>query len=116
MEALNDLKKGRSPSHDNISNEHLIYDKMTISSALVVLNNSILRQETIPDSWRSSLIVPIYKGNGKPKNDPTSYRPVSLVPTLCKVFEKLLMKRLHSCSLLSESAFPSPHQQGSNLV
>ena len=109
-EALNDLKKGRSPSHDNVSNEHLIYGKKPISSALVVLYNSILRQETIPDSWRSSLIIPIYKGNGKPKNDPTSYRPVSLVPTLCKVFEKLLMK--YSCSLFSDRIFPSPQQQG----
>jgi hypothetical protein len=31
---------------------------------------------------------------GKPANDLTSYRPVSLLPIVSKVFEKILLKRL----------------------
>jgi hypothetical protein len=31
---------------------------------------------------------------GKPPNELTSYRPISLLPIVSKVFEKLLLKRL----------------------
>ena len=63
-----DLKTGKSPSHDGIMNEHIIYGGQIIVEPLVVLFNSILDHECILDSWRSSYIIPIYKGNGKPKN------------------------------------------------
>jgi len=33
---------------------------------------------------------------GKPSHEVTSYRPVSLLPIPSKVFEKLLLKRLHT--------------------
>jgi retron-type reverse transcriptase len=32
--------------------------------------------------------------SGKPLNELTSYRPISLLPIVCKVFEELLLKRL----------------------
>jgi hypothetical protein len=45
-----------------------------------------------PAQWKVAQIVLILKP-GKPPNE-LSYRPINLLPTVSKVFEKLLLKRL----------------------
>lgn len=54
--------------------------------------NQCLDQGTFPNSVKLSKVVPIYK-----KGDnalPSSYRPLSLVPVLSKVFETLIALQL----------------------
>jgi hypothetical protein len=46
-----------------------------------------------PAHWKVTQIILISKP-GKPPNELTSYRSISLLPTASKVFEKLLLKRL----------------------
>lgn len=48
----------------------------------------------VPSTWRKSLISPIYKGKGKERKDPLSYRPVSLISNPCKIFTFILNNRL----------------------
>jgi len=54
-----------------------------------------MRIATFPSTWKHAIIVPIHKP-GKPNNSPTSYRPNSLLPTLSKVYERILLKRIKS--------------------
>ena len=58
-----------------------------ISEALAEVFNSLLQHSKVPPVWLDSCITPIYKP-GKVKTDPTSYRPVGVASTLCRVFEK----------------------------
>jgi hypothetical protein len=53
----------------------------------------MLRLSYYPLTWKFSEIIMIPKPN-KPPEKVTSYRPISLLPTLSKVFEKILLKRL----------------------
>ena len=39
-------------------------------------------------------IITLYKGNGKPRDDPNSYRGLTLLPIIFKVFEMIFAKRL----------------------
>ena len=48
---------------------------------------------TSPCQWKVAQIVMILK-TGKNTNDVASYRPISLLPILSKVLEKILLKRL----------------------
>jgi len=48
-----------------------------------------------------SIIVPVYQGKGKAKSDPSSYRPISLIPVVSTLF-----KKLYSVDC------PNPQQQG----
>lgn len=52
----------------------------------------------------------MYKGDIKIKNSPDSYRSVSLLSCLSKVFEKILHNRI-SDGIISEIKFPNPQQQ-----
>ena len=106
------LKRRKSSSHDNILNEHLIYGGNLIAHALEILFNKILANECSPSSWSHSIIIPIYKGNGKSKSDPTSYRPISLIPCFAKLFEKLLLDRSYAFLKASQIMFPCIQQQG----
>jgi hypothetical protein len=46
-----------------------------------------------PAQWKVAQTILILKP-GKPPNELTSYRPISLLPTVSKVLEKLLLKPL----------------------
>ena len=59
---------------------------------------------TLPDNWKSSLIVPVPK-TGDPTN-PDNYRPISLLPVLSKLLKK------HICDLLYEQFNISDQQWG----
>ena len=50
--------------------------------------------EAIPDSFKSSLVVPVYKGLGKDLLKTDSYRGITLSPVFSKVLEFLILDRL----------------------
>lgn len=60
---------------------------------LTLLFNAALRLCFLPDSWKMAKIIMIYK-DGKPVHDPNSYRPISLLPAIVKLFEKLVLNRI----------------------
>jgi hypothetical protein len=57
--------------------------------------NHLLRLGYFPTNWKRAKVVPIPKPN-KPGTDPNSYRPISLLSTLGKLFERILAARLTS--------------------
>jgi hypothetical protein len=61
---------------------------------LTQLFNAVLLKAYFPAQWKVAQIILILKP-GKPPNVLTSYRPINILPTVSKVFEKLLLKRLH---------------------
>jgi hypothetical protein len=52
-----------------------------------------MRLGFFPDSWKIANISPIHKP-GKPKSSPKSYRTISLLPTLSKLLERILLHRI----------------------
>lgn len=57
------------------------------------LFNLCLSKLTIPDDWKIALVKPLYKGKG-PKDDFDSYRPISILSPLSKVFESCISERI----------------------
>ena len=61
-----------------------------------------------PDIWKRSNIIPVYKKNDKRLvND---YRPISLLPTFRKIFEKIIFNRIYN--FLLEENLLNPNQPG----
>lgn len=72
---------------DNISPlMHL--PKNALGSLLSIMNN-ILNNQQIPSSWNFHKIIPIPKQNSN-----TSFRPIAISSSLCKIFEHMLKSRL----------------------
>ena len=56
---------------------------------LVVIFNNAINRSYFPKAWKEAKVLPILK-KGKNPLDPASYRPISLTPSLSKVFESIL--------------------------
>ena len=64
-----------------------------LSYILAELFNMCLKESCLPDCWKVSLVIPVFRNVGErstAKND----RPVSLLSGVCKVFEKLVNNRI----------------------
>ena len=65
--------------------------EVTGRSLLRIINKSIAT-ETVPPTWKSAIVIPVYK-----RNDPSlasNFRPITLVPAICKVMEKIVHQQL----------------------
>ena len=84
------LKNNKACGHDNISYEHIKYGGKLLIKHLCYLFNLSLQFAYIPNDWKKSIIILLYKGDHKPRTDTNSYRGISLVPSITKIFEKIL--------------------------
>lgn len=62
----------------------------------------------IPTSWKSALFVLLRKP-GKPRSDVTSYRPISLLPELSKIWEMLVSKLMNYHLLVQNIIIPEQY-------
>ena len=62
----------------------------------------------IPEAWRMSRTVPIFKKGDT--SDYSNFRPISLLPTMYKIFSGILSQRL--CSVAADLEWLSPEQKG----
>lgn len=83
----------KAPGFDGLFNIVLKHLGPNAHSLIVEIFNSCLELSYFPSAWKLSKVVPIHK----PGKDPTlasSYRPISLLSSLSKLFEKCIYSRL----------------------
>ena len=68
--------------------------KMQLAPNLCKLFNNCMQTGVFPDELKIARVIPLFK-NGN-KNELSNYRPISLLPVISKIFEKLLHVRLMS--------------------
>ena len=87
------LNRRRVPGPDRIGAAALQHLPASDVEFVLDLFNSSLRLQYFPRLWENANICMIPKP-GKPRMLPGSYRPISLLPVLSKVFERLLLARM----------------------
>ena len=99
----------KSPGHDLITN--VILKKLSHKSLklLVSVLNACIFYGYFPTSWKFAQIIVFHKP-GKPASAPSSYRPISLLPTMSKLLEHIIKKRL--VRYMNDSNITPPHQFG----
>jgi hypothetical protein len=90
---INNLFPKTSPGYDLITGKILQELPAVAITFITQLFNASLILGYFSDQWKVAQIILILKPC-KPCHVPTSYRPISLLPILSKVFEKLLFHRL----------------------
>ena len=87
----------KAPGYDLITGKVL---KELPRKAIVLLtttHNNILRLGHFPLQWKYALVIMIAKP-GKPPQQTNSYRPISLLPLLSKIFGRLLITRIYGAT------------------
>ena len=118
METLKNIRKlGNSTAwgHDRL-------DAIAIKTAADILKkpityeiNQSLRSGIFPARWKIGRIVPLHKGKGLPKTDPAQYRPVSLLPVLSKLAERVMQTQLTEHMENTQQFHPNHHAYRAKL-
>ena len=104
-DAIKSLPLNKAPGQDNVTYEHIKYGGETLKTCLFNLFDNILVSGTIPVKFKHGLIITLHKGAGKSFSNPDNYRAISLLPSIAKIFEKILLNRLEN-SIISKSIHP----------
>ena len=107
--AMKKLKLRKSPGPDKIHNEMLTNLGTVGMQVILNLINLTWSSGQIPDMWKLATIKPILK-KGKPEENPSSYRPISLTSCLGKLAERMINNRLYWW--LETSNILNNHQAG----
>ena len=92
-ELIHRLNTRKAPGHDQRSNKAIKEIPVKGIALISLIFNAIFPLEYYSKTWKTSLITLIPKP-GKPIHETSSYRPISPLPTVSKLFENLLMNRL----------------------
>ncbi|GFV39586.1 probable RNA-directed DNA polymerase from transposon X-element [Trichonephila clavipes] len=99
----------KAPGKDSITNRMLKNFPIKLILILTILINKILKFNHFPDNWKEAIIFPI----NKPGKDPhlaSSYRPISLLSTIGKLTESIILHRLKN--FINENNILNPNQYG----
>ena len=88
------MKNSSATGSDGVSIRILKLCFDAIGHVLLFILNSCLTTCEFPDSWKHSIVHPIHK-SGNP-SDPSNFRPISIVPAVAKVVEKVAQQQLYS--------------------
>ena len=91
--ALNKLKHRKAAGYDGIYPEFLINCGPKTKEYLLKLYNSLLSDGNLPSEFKKAKII-VIKKHGKKGDDPSHYRPISLLSVTYKLFERLIYNRI----------------------
>ena len=91
---INKLKNKTSSGKDEISNKLLKSIKDEISEPLTVIINQSLLTGIFPEKLKIAKVKPLYKKGDKCCFN--NYRPISILPTISKVFERVMYTQLYN--------------------
>ena len=92
LRIINDLPNKSSTGFDDISMRIIKAIKTEIIPALTCIFNQFLNTGIFPEKPKIAKVIPIHKKGSL--NDISNYRPISLLPSISKILEKLIFKQL----------------------
>ena len=108
LSVVKSLKNKHSSGHDEVP--LLVFKKCAplMLETLVDLINASLEQGIFPEAMKIARVVPFYKGGSRA--DWSSFRPISVLSSISKIFEMVMARRL--CSFLEYCGILSDFQHG----
>lgn len=102
IEAVIASMKAAAPGSDGVTKK--VLNCMDIKE-ITAFFREITESGKVPQSWRYTIIVPVPKA-GRPTDDPKNLRPISLQPTLRKVYNCCLVNRYYAWLELNSTVLP----------
>lgn len=91
--AIKKLKNSTAPGFDKFTSEIIKEFWKSCPDVIGIMLNNCLKNCIVPREWKKSQLKIIVKGKNKDIKQLNSYRPISLLPTMSKVFERILLKK-----------------------
>ena len=93
QEAINTLRPGKAAGLDGITPEMIKHFGIKTLKWLLALYNNCATTFKLPKIWKKAKVAALLKPKKDPKL-PTSYRPISLLCILYKIYERMILGRI----------------------
>ena len=110
--SIDKSKNNKTPGYDNIPSECIKNLDTKTKEALLNLFNKMWELIYTPPKWQLALTTLLHKKG--PESDIANYRPITLLTTLLKIWERILKNRLSI--LVGKSKSIPDHQMGSQKI
>lgn len=106
MEACNRVGNNKAPGLDGIPNIALKTAIKAAPTLFLDVYDKCLKEGTFPRKWKQQRLVLLPKGK-KPPEEPSSYRPLCMLDTAGKIFERIIHQRIEAVvePLLAENQY-----------
>ena len=91
--AVKQMKTGKACGISEVGIELIVGSGDVGVKVLLDICNGIVSGQDMPDDWKESLLVPLYKGKGDVR-ECGSYRGIKLLEHGMKILERILERRL----------------------
>ena len=98
------MGKGKSCGPDELPIEAIQIILEYKPECIVEAFNNILRSNKVPNDWRKSRMVPIFKGNGDVL-ECNNYRGIKLMSHTIKLWERMIEARLREITNIADNQF-----------
>ena len=93
-EAFKSLKRNKAAGFDDLSSSIIIDAYDSLKNILFHIFKVSIKQGIFPDCLKIAKITPIFKSGAK--DDVNNYRPISILPVLSKVLERIMYNRVYN--------------------
>ena len=107
IKAIESLNSKTSSGIDGLSTVMLKKIKMEICESLTLIINQSLKTGIFPDKLKVARVIPLYKC--KDKKDISNYRPISMLPSVSKVFERIMHDQVYTYFNSRNLFYPSQY-------
>lgn len=107
-DSLLSLNPKKATGYDETPSKLLADAASAISKPLEFIFNLSFTTATFPDSLKIAKVIPVHKKGAM--NDPNNYRPISILPILSKLLEKIFCTRL--VKFINKNNIIYDHQYG----
>lgn len=93
-DAIMDIKNKKAPGNDRLKGELIKHSYQTLKREWLQIANDCLKKGYFPKVWKIGLLKAILKA---PKNDPkdiSSRRPLTMLPEMGKVLERMIKRKI----------------------
>ena len=80
----------------SIDYEHIRFAGPPLWKHLFQLYKKFFENCSVCESLKTRVILPLFKGKGAKANNKDNYRGITLFPTICKIYEMVLLNRLEN--------------------
>ena len=108
LKLISRLSDKKASGYDSISNVVLKNTRNVVAPYIVALFNTCMTSGVFPQSFKKAQVVPLFKGGEKFNR--SCYRPISLLPAIGKLLEKVVSIR--TTEFLNDNNVLSSHQFG----
>ena len=104
---LSRISSNKATGIDKISCKMIRMAAPAIADSLTNIFNQAITLASFPDEWKIARVIPLFKSGHR--NMPGNYRPISILPAISKIMERILYNQLYNYlteyGLLSSAQF-----------